>query len=488
MDLKRIPGSRFGARWNSWLLLLLIMLVSAHQSVADSSAQSRPTRNYAFDTTISQVVLENYLSRAVQYVGLLDCSPEGASPYFEDDLRMLKNTGAKFVGRAAYAWDLPEDDEAHFENVRRRAAVVHAQDPQIILQACVFEIIGKGGQRADDPASTAPLGVNDIAIPPWVFEAFNLPVVTRNFNYDKMFVAGGTGQDFWSPGYSIPDISLLETRMWFHYRACRYVQSGCEAIHLGQLAMIGDRDRASVHWRDVMDRMRQYAAKHARRHCVLFDAHVPANRLASVVNNGNLLLDYLSFPLRPRETKQPLQAELVKGHLDSLYGRCPGGTHPQGWKGEVIPQLYEFDNCKTGIVAEGGILVWGADESTWFANLKPRARDKFLRYAYDWIWNNSPGGYLQMPGRRPAQFPVNRPRQSLYVMNTKSAACPVGEGQEETVKGIWADERYADVLAPRLQETENVVLPMSDYHISIERQDGRTLEDLKALYDRYGVK
>ena len=50
--------------------------------------------NYAFDGYISREVLNNYLSHAVTHTGLgMDCwSP---SQTFEDDLRMLKNEGAK---------------------------------------------------------------------------------------------------------------------------------------------------------------------------------------------------------------------------------------------------------------------------------------------------------------------------------------------------------------------------------------------------------
>ncbi len=93
-----------------------------------------------------------------------------------------------------------------------------------------------------------------------------------------------------------------------------------------------------------------------------------------------------------------------------------------------------------------------------------------------------------MPGKRPAEFPVNRPRQSLYVMNTMSPDCPSGQGQEETVKAIWSDARYADVTVGRTGSATRRAVPMTEDISSLKRTDQRTLEDLRALYDRYGVE
>ena len=91
--------------------------------------------DYTFDGKITKQVLENYLSRAVTAAGLYE------SDTLEDDLRALKNIGAKFLGRASGIWYMMEPDEEHFEKSRQLAERVHEMDPEMILQACIFEIV-----------------------------------------------------------------------------------------------------------------------------------------------------------------------------------------------------------------------------------------------------------------------------------------------------------------------------------------------------------
>ena len=52
-------------------------------------------RDYTFDKTISRSVLENYLARSISMEGLLNGRGD-----LDDNIRMLKTTGAKFIGRA----------------------------------------------------------------------------------------------------------------------------------------------------------------------------------------------------------------------------------------------------------------------------------------------------------------------------------------------------------------------------------------------------
>src|ERR1039457_7532020 len=56
-------------------------------------------RNYRFDGKISREVLENYLSRSITMTEIYR-SPGN----LDDDIRMLKNIGAKFAGRTIYLW------------------------------------------------------------------------------------------------------------------------------------------------------------------------------------------------------------------------------------------------------------------------------------------------------------------------------------------------------------------------------------------------
>src|SRR5450759_2142092 len=59
---------------------------------------------YYFDGTISRQTLENYMDRSVTMgYFLVPGKPEGYEfPYKNDDIRLIRNMGAKFIGRSIY--------------------------------------------------------------------------------------------------------------------------------------------------------------------------------------------------------------------------------------------------------------------------------------------------------------------------------------------------------------------------------------------------
>ena len=89
----------------------------------------RNVKNFAFDGEMSREVLNNYLSRAVTHIGL-GYDNDLYSDTFEDDLRMLKNEGAKFIGRAAYVWANSVPDKENFAFTKKRLARGHEVDPR----------------------------------------------------------------------------------------------------------------------------------------------------------------------------------------------------------------------------------------------------------------------------------------------------------------------------------------------------------------------
>ena len=72
----------------------VVDFILARQKEPPSQATAKP-RDYRFDGTISREVLENYLSRAISMEGLLNGRGD-----LDDNIRMLKDTGAKFIGRS----------------------------------------------------------------------------------------------------------------------------------------------------------------------------------------------------------------------------------------------------------------------------------------------------------------------------------------------------------------------------------------------------
>jgi outer membrane protein assembly factor BamB len=385
---------------------------------------------YYFDGTISRQTLENYLDRSVTMgYFLVPGKPEGYEfPYKDDDLRLIRNIGAKFIGRSIYRWGQESwlNDPTFLAYAKKMVDTVHAFDPEVVFQGCLFEQVS-----AD---------VNNLKIPAWVFTDFGLPVEDRTFSCDAIIKRQAGGSNRLGGRGGVPLINNLETRLWFYYLAVSYINVGCEAFHLGQVALIGAEDRDLKIYSEFLAKVRSYAKTHARRHLVLMDGHVPSG---GMVRDGVSLLDFNSFPLRIKAVPEnPYEAVLEVNHLDALFKRSKGCTSPSGWRCESLPYLVEFDNfgrSRTPNVADNTtIFVWGWDEISWLA-LQPEAyRNQWLRYAYNWIKETDPNGHLQMPVTRM----ISCPNQTLrtYFANTKSPACPVGYSQEETIKQLWNHE------------------------------------------------
>ena len=376
-------------------------------------------RDYAFDGTITRAVLENYLSRSIT---MLDLLTGHGNP--EDNIRMLKNIGAKFAGRTIYLWGHESQLPTRLAAARQNAPKIHAADPQMILQACVFEIVSKD--------------VDKLSVPAWAFEAFGQSPEQRNFRYDAMLYASGRGHNHWGQGSSIPDISQQETKLWFYFLAASYIDVGCEAIHFGQVEIMDGNDPDHRHWWELLCKVREYAARHARHHLVLCDAHVPSGGL---LYGDHLLLDFHSFPLRIVEVpERPQEGVLKMGAMDSIYGRSKGGVVPSGWRCEHLPYLVELDNWdvsnRPGQPNVGGCWVWGYDEISWFAHQNEAYRNQWLGYAWNWVREHDRNGFFQMPGSRVLHAPVGD--QHWYYANTHSETVPQGFSQEETIKAIWS--------------------------------------------------
>jgi hypothetical protein len=396
---------------------VLVTVFRVNSSEPKSAASARPG-GYQFDKTISREVLENYLSRAITVEGLVHGRGD-----LTDNIRMLENIGAKYLGRALCLWNAEANFVANLERAREAIPQVLAADPEMIIEGCVFE--------------TVTPRINETAIPDWVFTALGQPVENRNFRFEDIIYPQGQRRAM-GRNAQVPDVSRLETQLWFYYQAASYMNAGCEAIHFGQVEIMNRNDRDNAHWERLLGLVREYAARHARRHMVLCNGHVPSGGL---IRNGRPLLDFHAFPLRVMETREkPKEAILKLGFSDGIYGRSKGGQTFSGWRCEHLPYLVELDNY--GVSRHPGEpnakgefnWVWGYDEITWFAHQTREYRAKWLQYAWDWVRQTDPNGFLQMPGSRTATSPDTR----WYFANDPSPAVPTGLGDEEAIRRIWS--------------------------------------------------
>ena len=205
------------------LLLIWILVSFAGQ------AQGESTSPYSFDKNgIQKEVLKNYLDRSITVTNLL--VPNQGEEQLNDDIRMIQNIGAKFLGRSILLWENEQilKDPTFWKKAEQIIQRMHADDPDLVFQACLFEAI-----------STE---VSQIEIPEWVFDSYGLKPEKRNFRYEDMLNLQGKYVDHWHTGGSVPDISRQETQLWFYFLACSYIRIGCEAFHLGQIELMGMND------------------------------------------------------------------------------------------------------------------------------------------------------------------------------------------------------------------------------------------------------
>lgn len=406
-------------------------------SAPDSSEPTTPEpveNDCFFDGSVTHDVLCRYLSRAVHLTG--DVGNINQTDHIS---KFILNTGAKYICRAACCWSPSAEDYKTYPAQKELIDRVHAQDPDVVFEACIFECIGPG--------------VNAIPIPAYVFEAFDLPVEERNFSFDAMKFTSGRFKDQWGPGTTVPDITRKETQMFLYYRACAYIDNGYEALHMGQVHLIGANDTGWRCWTDLLSRIREYATEHARRHFVFINAHTHGITGA----DGVLLFDFHMYPSRPvTDTSQsahaptddnPQKAYLQVGYSDSIYGKSIGGVTPSGWECESLPYLVELDNFGDNEsqlfqpIADG-LRVWGMDEITWFANQPDEYRAAFLRYAYYWMQYYAGGeGFFAMPGQRLARiYDADKTIQGWAYFGFDKNNFIQGNHDEPVIKRIWAGE------------------------------------------------
>ncbi len=372
---------------------------------------------YYFDGTISREVLERFLARSISVEGVFN-----GRGNLEDNLRMLKSIGVKYAGRSLCLWGAENNFLANLERARQQVPKALAADPEMILEACVFETVSPR--------------VEQIAIPDWVFKDLGEPVEQRHFVYTNIIYP--VGQRRAMGNAQVPDASRLETQLWFYYQAASYIDLGFEGIHFGQVEIMNRNDRNNAQWDHLFTRVRAHAAKHARRHRVLLNGHTPSGGLA---HDGKLLLDFHAFPLRIKENPDQAQDAILQvGFSDGIYRHSQGGITPSGWKCDHLPYLVELDNWGVsrtpGQARAGGNWVWGYDEITWFAHQSRDYRARWLHYAWDWVRKTDPNGFLQMPGSRTASSPDIR----WYYANNPSPAVPNGFGDEDAIRAVWATD------------------------------------------------
>jgi hypothetical protein len=351
-------------------------------------------------SVLSRAALDDYLSHSLDMLGWALFHPIAGDvlQQHRDNLRMVASVGARHVPWAAgFFWNKSLHFDVDLTAAAQVADDLHAQDSGIIVGAAIYE-------------TTSPQA-NEIAIPNWIFEEFNQPVTVRNFDWTKIAYADQRPSDG-NPDTPAIDITQLEARMWYFYWARRYIDIGYEDLHLGEVYTVTQNDIPDYrrYW-EIVQRIRRYAATHARRGFVLINAQTyPADGIGRYNNetgvhgivsaDGHLALDYPWNNLRPKENpSSPQDATLVEWQ-DTIFGRTAVGISPNGWSCEPCPYSASPDQGggPNPGVPIGFPYVWGWSEWDWWVNQPQSYRQDWLWYAVAWLAKTDPNGHLQMPG------------------------------------------------------------------------------------------
>ena len=449
------------------------------------------------DGKMTKEVLRNYLSRAVSFQGLcVENTTKDA--LFEEDLRMIKRIGAKFIGRTAfYSWggNLTYNEiEYHFKIAEEQAKKAHEIDPELLLQAGVFEIMFEGT-------------VNSTPIPEWVLKEFGQEETKRNFSFEKMLPPKDSkfGRGYWGGKMdaAVPYIGSVETQMYTYYLISRYIDAGFEAVHLGQVEFITNLDDNQLpKWDVVLTKARTYAKEHARRGIVLFDGHKELHSNNFKIGD-RMLFDNYACGAVTHETEVVNGAECAellhcKDRSVSWIGRTPGGIHPLGFYMDKAFTLTEFDNfdgtCGVGVphtITYNDVFCWGYDIITWFATQPEWYRnqyllecDKFLK-SMELDEEGNQTYFMQHACRRvicpekddrpvikfnvgkdfdfknleelfkteainwefdenSGELTMIQEKQSLYRANYRSKECVIGSNQEDTIRSLFLGDNVPE--------------------------------------------
>ncbi len=388
--------------------------------------------NFTFskETPMTEEVLNNYMSRS-STCHLLDS--DAGFDMVQENIRMLLYTGTKYVSRAlANDVFLPQPDDIDlYPFCTEWIDYAHKYDPEIIFEGGVYEVVHEG--------------INVIEIPAWVFEAFGLPVEEgRTFKFEKMmydtWAVDPSGADYYTP-----DMSKLESQMWFYYRGVQQIDAGFEALHLGSAPSMSNTDvkQGFKGWKRLCDLLHEYAKTHARRGWVILNAH---NLHNMATPEGELFFDYNPWMLCASipeyevdgspEIGNPQELVIDTKNPITMFMITQKGKHPLGYYTEAQVGVAELDNYGDLVdimdkaqTNPSGSHPWGYCEVKWFALQPDDYRHYWVKYAIDKSLE-SPNFYINIPLCRAAGYTY-----WLYQANIPDFGYAVsGRGDEEALR------------------------------------------------------
>lgn len=189
-----------------------------------------------------------------------------------------------------------------------------------------------------------------------------------------MFGAGWPYVAKWGDDASVPDITQLETQLYYYYLATEYLGAGFESIWLGQIYLTAANDHDYSYTHSLVQRLRAFAATHTRRNFALIVSH----QLGDVEFGGE---DVFDFNFMVAIMKIDELGRMVARLPDSAYFDCDAEPGVCAWL-----DLHPLDYDKPLLVMfDNGVpnpLLDDADEISYFDMQKPSERHRYLHRTY----------------------------------------------------------------------------------------------------------
>lgn len=346
--------------------------------------------------SLTKDVLDAYLDRAIVH---MSGGPDDLHLWGDRSRAFLKNSGAKFIHWADLGWvrRYTADD---WTGLTAAMDSVHGTDwgSDIIYECGIMEAIGRPQ-------------VDNTPIPEWLMKLLtDLGIQERRkfgpngpgyFSYEGMF--DRNAEDWpknliglWYSDHdaeqSVPDITMLETRIYYAYQIAEYIDAGFEGVMFGQAMLTGNRDRDNKSLNSLCAFARKWAAARGYRHAVTLTSHVIVDK-DYPVSKGIPLFTHITWPTRLSYSDEHPFGMRLGPDAKSTKTRQGGEEIIQLLKlNHDLPILLEIDNYGMS-PGPNPVCDAGYDEITAYASKPPKQRSEFLAYYYfeSRKWRNKDG-------------------------------------------------------------------------------------------------
>jgi hypothetical protein len=411
------------------------------RSVLAPKRQS-PDLRFSAQSDLTSDLVDRYLCRAISH--FLPWS----NPLRSRDF--LQDTGTKYIHWSHLLWGQPPPD---WKTLCAETDAVHGSDwgSDVVYEAGVMEAIYRSQ-------------IDGAAIPDWLFQCMEDLGINKTrkpgpngphfFSYENMFDRGAErwpkdnigrwsrDKDGKDQG-SVPDLTMVETQLWFAYLITEYIDAGFEGIFFGQYDLVGSRDTGSECLWELTQFTKRLAAERGYRHAVFLSTHHYC-----VAYKGQLSPDSPTIFTHMTWPSRMFYSSKHEFGMETGLNATVDGQHRTAAELNMVikkppfdlPVLIEIDNY--GPSAPGSPLACnseGDDEITAYKKKPHSARVGFLKYycrefqTYTNKRGKSGRVHLAPSGERMGYMPYREQ-----------------DGEEETIKELFTQAASAPIIAPAL--------------------------------------